>query len=406
MTAMSTPAPPAPSRHDQPRLWLVALSLIAVAANLRTVMASVPPLVQTIGADLGLSNAALGALTTLPVLCMGLFAPVAQRVAARIGAAGAVQLAVLATVVGQVARLWAGQVWVLYLATFVAGVGIAIGGTLLPGLVKQLFPAARSGLGTGLYMLSMMGFAALSSALSVPLRHWLGSWQASLASWSVVGVAGALAWLPVGRRDRRHRAANPIVVVPERMPWRSLTAWLVAGYLTVQSVEFYSSLAWIAPTYAARGWDPEHAGYLLSAFTALQLVSGLLGPALTDRVRDHRLLLVGASVLGLVAQLAMWLAPGSAPWVWVAVLGFAQGAAFATGLVLMVDYAATPAASARLAGMVFLFSYGIASLGPAGMGAVRDATGGFTGVWATLAVLMVAQLGFAALLRPTLPRVH
>ena len=27
---------------------------------------------------------------------------------------------------------------------------------------------------------------------------------------------------------------------------------------------------------SARGWDPTHAGYLLSVFTALQLVSGLL----------------------------------------------------------------------------------------------------------------------------------
>lgn len=389
-----------------PRPWLVAVALVAVAANLRVVMASVPPLVQPIGASLGLSNAALGVLTTLPVLCMGVFAPLAQRVAARIGAAGAVQLSVACILVGLLGRFGGAQAWVLYAATFVAGVGIALGGTLLPGLVKQLFPPERSGLVTGIYMLSMMGFAGLASALAVPLQERLGSWQASLGSWSLVAVVGSLAWLPMWRRDRRHRAANPRVVAPGRMPWRHVTAWLVAGYLTVQSVEFYSSLAWIAPTYAARGWDPEHAGYLLSVFTALQLVSGLLGPALADRVRDHRLLLLGASVLGLVGQLAMWLLPGQAPWVWVGVLGFAQGASFALGLVLMVDYAATPAASARMAGMAFLFSYGIASLGPTTMGAVRDATGGFTAVWATLAVLMVAQVVFAALLRPGLPRVE
>ena len=383
----------------------MALGLVAVAVNLRTAMASVPPLVQTIGVDLRLSNAALGALTTLPVLCMGVFAPVAQRLAARIGAAAAVEVSVLCVAVGLALRLAGGQVWLLYAATFVAGVGIAIGGTLLPGLVKELFPPQRAGLVTGLYMLAMMGGAGAASAASVPLQDRLGSWEASLGSWSVLGVVGALAWVPVWRGHTRHRAANPLVVAPARLPWGHLTAWLVAGYLAVQSIEFYSSLAWIAPTYRARGWDPTHAGYLLSAFTAAQLVSGLLAPALTDRVHDRRVLLVASSVLGLAGQAGLWLAPGAAPWVWAAVLGLGQGAAFALGLVLIVDYAATPAASARLAGMAFLISYGLASLGPAAMGAVRDATGGFDGVWMSLTLLMLAQLAVAFALRPSLRRI-
>ncbi|GAB3080971.1 MFS transporter [Pedococcus soli] len=392
-------------RHHLPPLWLMALGLVAVAVNLRTAMASVPPVVASIGTDLGLSNAALGALTTLPVLCMGAFAPLAQRVAARIGAAGAIELSVVCVAVGLALRFGGGHVWLLYAATFVAGVGIAIGGTLLPGLVKELFPPERAGLVTGLYMLAMMGGAGASSALSVPLQGWLGSWQASLGSWSLLGLVGALAWIPVWRGHTRHRAANPVVVTPARLPWKHPTAWLVAAYLAVQSIEFYSSLAWIAPTYASRGWDPTHAGYLLSAFTAAQLVSGLLAPALTDKVHDRRVLLVSFSVLGLLGQAGLWLAPGALPWVWAVVLGLGQGAAFALGLVLMVDYAATPAASARLAGMAFLFSYGLASLGPATMGAIRDATGGFDGVWMSLTLLMFAQVALAFALRPGLRRV-
>jgi MFS transporter, CP family, cyanate transporter len=392
-------------RPHLPPTWVIALSLVAVAANLRTAMASVPPLAQTIGADLGLSNAALGALTTLPVLCMGLFAPLAQRVAARVGAAGAIELSVTCVAVGLGLRFAGGQIWALYAGTFVAGVGIAIGGTLLPGLVKELFPPRRSGLVTGLYMLAMMGGAGASSALSVPLRERFGSWQASLGSWSLLALVGVLAWLPVLRGHARHRAANPQVVAPGRLPWRHATAWLVAAYLTIQSVEFYSSLAWLAPTYAARGWAPTAAGYLLSAFTAAQLVSGLLGPMLTDRIHDHRTLLVAASVLGLLGQAGLWLLPGAAPWLWAVVLGFGQGAAFSLGLVLMVDYAATPAASARLAGMAFFCSYTVASLGPATMGAVRDRTGGFGAVWMALTLLMLAQIALAWFLRPGLRQV-
>jgi CP family cyanate transporter-like MFS transporter len=385
-----------------PLVWLMALALVAVAANLRTAMASVPPLTESIADDLGLSNTALGALTTLPVLCMGLFAPFAQRIAARLGAAASIELSIACVAMGLALRFAGGATWPLYAGTFLAGVGIAIGGTLLPGLVKELFPPERAGLVTGLYMLAMMGGAGASSALSVPLEGWLGSWQAALGSWSLLAVVGVLAWLPVLTGHARHRAANPAVVAPVRLPWRHVTAWLVAAYLAVQSVEFYSTLAWLAPSYTARGWDPTHAGYLLSVFTAAQLVSGLLAPALTDKIIDRRVLLLSASVLGLLGQAGLWLAPTAAPWVWATVLGFGQGASFALGLVLMVDYAGTPAASARLAGMAFFFSYTIASFGPASMGAVRDLSGSFTAVWGTLTVLMLAQVGLSSLLRPGL----
>jgi CP family cyanate transporter-like MFS transporter len=173
----------------------------------------------------------------------------------------------------------------------------------------------------------------------------------------------------------------------------------------VQSWQFYSSLAWLAPTYVAEGWDPTHAGYLLSAFSFAQLVSGLVGPMLSDRVHEHRVLLFGAAALGLAGLLGLWLAPEAAPWVWAVVLGLGQGAAFSLALVLIVDFGATPSGSGRLAGMAFLISYSLASLGPTTMGAVRDATGGFDAVWLSLVAVMVVQIALIRQLRPGLPQI-
>jgi hypothetical protein len=53
--------------------FVIALALVSL--NMRTVLASVPPLLGQIRADLGLSAAVAGLLTTVPVLCFGLFAP-------------------------------------------------------------------------------------------------------------------------------------------------------------------------------------------------------------------------------------------------------------------------------------------------------------------------------------------
>ena len=70
---------------------LAALALLAF--SLRTPTASLPPLLGAIDSAFGLSGAAAGLLTALPVLCMALCAPTAYRLAQRIGA--------------EVATLWA-----------------------------------------------------------------------------------------------------------------------------------------------------------------------------------------------------------------------------------------------------------------------------------------------------------
>lgn len=386
-----------------PPTWVMAVALVAVAANLRIAITSLPPLIDAISADLGLSHAAAGALTTLPVLCMGLFAPLASSVAHRLGAVAAVLAASAAVTAGVASRFFGDSVIVLYVGTFVAGVGIAIGGTLLPRLVKTFFPPHRAGLVTGLYMLAMMGGATVSSAVSVPLTERLGSWQASLGSWSLLALVGTLVWAPFTRR------ANPHHTRAEggagRLPWRHRTAWLVAGFLVLQSWAFYSMVAWLSPTYVELGWAPREAGYLLAVCTAAQVVSGIVGPALSDRFYDTRHLVIPAGLVATIGCVGVYAWPELAPWVWAVVLGLGQGASFALGLVLLVRYAASPAASSRLTGMAFLVSYGIASLGPVTMGLVRDVSGSLTQVWLVLILIGVGQTVIATRMRPDVARV-
>jgi Cyanate permease len=385
----------------------MALALVAVSANLRVAIASVPPLARTIAADLDLSHAWIGALTTLPVLCMGLLAPAAQRLGARLGAAASVQISIIAVFAGVLLRWWGDHLWALYGGTLVAGFGIAVAGTLLPRLVKAVFPPERTGTITGLYMLAMMGGAAVAAALSVPLAARFGSWQASLASWSILAAFGAFAWAPVTAVISKYKAANPVAATTHRLPWRHPTAWLIAAYLVVQSWQFFSSLAWIAPSYVARGWDPTTAGYLLSAFSGAQLISGLLGPVLADKVHDHRTLLVPAASLALVGMLGLLLAPDTATAAWgsVCLLGLGQGAAFSLALVLLVEYAETPAGSGRLTAMTFFVSYTIASFGPTVTGALRDLTGSFQVIWLSMAFLTVVQVVLATRMKPGLAKV-
>jgi CP family cyanate transporter-like MFS transporter len=388
-----------------PRTWVLIVALIAVAANLRPALAGVPPLVPEIQAELHLSNAWLGVLTLLPVLCMGIFAPVAHWASTIWGSAPVVMAATVLLTIGSAMRLAGSNVVVLYAATLVIGIGIAVVGTLLPRLVKTLFPPERVGLVTGVYMLAIMLGATIGAGMSEPLAQLLGSWEESLASWSLLGVLGLVAWAPLALVVWRHRAQVTALSVGTALPWRSFTAWLIAAYLVTQSFAFYSTLAWMAPSYVKLGWEADDAGYLLAEFTAVQIVAGLLMPVVSDRVHDLRLLLIPATVAAGIGLVGIGVAPTAAPWFWAALIGFGQGSAFALALVLLVRFAATPHASGGLSAMGFLVGYGIASVGPLAMGALRDATGGFEAVWIVLAALMLPQLLICVALRPGLAKV-
>ncbi|MCY7373713.1 MAG: MFS transporter [Spirochaetaceae bacterium] len=397
-TSQNGPAPDPATARSPVSVPLLALAIFLVALNLRAALASLPPLVRTIQADLGLDAATAGLLTTLPVLCMGLFAPAAQQLARRIGREATVALALVVLLAGLLLRL-AGEVLGLLMAsTLLVGIGIALCGTVLPGIVKEFF-RERSGAMTGIYLLAMMVGATAASALTVPLADALGSWQLSLSVWALPVILGLVAWLPVVRavNDRQEPAAP---AEPAALPWRSPTARLLAAFLALQSFGFYTQLAWIPPSYQSYGWSARDAGLLLAVWSIVQLVSGVGGPALADRVTDRRPLLAGALALTLIGVAGVVVAPTAAPWLWVSLMGMGQGAGFALGLVKLVDYAPSPAASARLSALVFFFSYSLASLGPFVFGVTRDLTHGFRVPYALLLVAALAQLSLVPRLRP------
>jgi CP family cyanate transporter-like MFS transporter len=195
---------------------LVAMAIVLLALNLRTTVASLPPLLREIEDALRLSGAAAGLLTAVPVLCMAWFAPAAHRLAHRFGREGTALAAAAMVAVGNGLRFAGATTTVaLYAGTFVAGLGVATCGIVLPGIVKELFPT-RMGAATGAYSVAMMLGAAISAALAVPLEHLLGSWQASLAAWALPAVVACVVWIPIGpgqrARARRGGASWPAAV--------------------------------------------------------------------------------------------------------------------------------------------------------------------------------------------------
>jgi MFS transporter, CP family, cyanate transporter len=89
---------------------LLVAGVILVSINLRPAAASVGPVLDRIQSDTGLSSGWAGALTTLPVLCFGLLAPLAPLLARRLGLNTAIAVAMIALTAGLLVRLIGGNV--------------------------------------------------------------------------------------------------------------------------------------------------------------------------------------------------------------------------------------------------------------------------------------------------------
>ncbi|HEX2146672.1 MAG TPA: MFS transporter, partial [Pseudorhizobium sp.] len=118
---------------------LLGASLVLIAFNLRPVFSSASALLPEIRTQLGLDALGAGLLTTLPVVCLGAFSPLAPRLAQRLGTERTLLLVVLLLAVGTALR-GVPSVSLLFLGTAIAGACIAVGNVLLPGVVKRDFP--------------------------------------------------------------------------------------------------------------------------------------------------------------------------------------------------------------------------------------------------------------------------
>ena len=351
--------------------FVLLAAIVAVALNQRPAVVAVAPVLGELRADTGLSSAMAGLLTTLPVLCFGAFAPIAPRLARRIGLETAVALSLVLLAAGIALRLLP-PVALLYAGSVLAGAAIALANVLLPAYVKREF--RRPGAVMGLYSAALNVGAAAGAALTIPLAGALGvDWRWALGSWLLLALVALALWLPVAGTGHAHRTSAPL---PEgEGSWsllRQPLARQVTAYLGLQSVQFYSLAAWL-PTVLADAGRPGQPGRAVPR--AGQRRRGRRGAAGAGAGRPdaHPAPLIVAVALAYVVGLGGLLAsPADGTLVWVAAFGLAQGSGFALALTLIVLRSPTPLTAARLGGVAQCLGYLLAAGGPGGArGAAR-----------------------------------
>lgn len=363
------------------------LGIVLVALNLRPSMAAVGPLLTAIRGDIPLSFSLASLLTMLPVMAMGLAMFFGLAISQRLGEQRSVVLSLLIIGLATASRLFLDSAAELILSAMLAGFGIALIQALVPALIKSRF-SDNVALCMGLYVTSIMGGAAIAASFAPLVMARTGSWRAGLAIWALLAVLALLFWL-AQRSNLPVQAANSS---GNASFFASSRAWLLALFFGLGTASYTCVLAWLAPYYVEKGWSEQHAGLLLGFLTAMEVLSGLVTPAIANRSRDRRLLLGVLLALIMVGFCGLILSPQHPSLLWPCLLGLGIGGLFPMSLIVSLDHLDDPRRAGGLTAFVQGIGYLIAGLSPMFAGMIRDQLGSFEWAWWSLTGVMGLML--------------
>ncbi|WP_422424736.1 CynX/NimT family MFS transporter [Bacillus sp. PSXD-155] len=341
------------------RTYIYTLTLFIVSINLRIGITSISPLLETIRQDLNLINFTVSFLTSIPVLCMGIFA----------------------LFTGQVNKRW--------------GTEKAIAGPLLSGFIKDKFPT-KIGLMIGVYSVGMGTGASLSAGFTIPLQHILkGSWNMALAFWSVFTIVALIFWYPIMKQNKSiktHNKRNNVLQLKNKK------TWLFTIFFGLQSGIFYSVTTWMAPTFQSMGVSSQQAGTLITVFTFVQMVCSFVIPTSADYYKNRTLWLLG-SIFFVLIGLFFIIYSLTTPWISAVLVGIGLGGLFPLALMLPLDETKTSEDASAWTAMMQSGGYIMGGLIPILTGITRDISHDDHKVFLMMAFLSVILLILTLIMR-------
>ena len=368
---------------------LMIIALFIASLNLRPSINSIAPLLETIRTSLGMNASVASLLTSIPVLCMGLFAPVAVKFSGKWGIERVLGWSLLVIGVGTILRFFTNSVSFLLITAFIAGIGIAFAGPLLPGFIKRHFPKHVPSM-IAIYTVALTLGAALSSSLTVSMQNSMNSWQSALGIWAVIAFVAVLLWWLFVMQHIRPQDHPTSTGTKTRMPWTDKKAWLLTLTFGLMAMLFYSFTAWLPQIIQGMGYSKSYAASALTIFVVVQIPVSLVLPILLRKFPSRRLWLMVAALLELVGL--VMLASSIEPWVATIFIGVGAGALFSLNLLLPLDATDNPQEAAAWSAMTQSAGYVIGATGPLILGWIHDATDSFSTAIAGLIVITLAMM--------------
>ncbi|MGB3261812.1 CynX/NimT family MFS transporter [Paenisporosarcina sp.] len=385
--------------HKSMTSLLIAIFLIAL--NLRPAVTSIGPLLDTIRNDLNLTNSEVSLLTAVPVICMGLFAPLAVHWLNKFGQKRGISLLIALIGLLTLIRAWLNDYVSLLVTAFVIGVAIAIIGPILSSLIKEKFPT-RTASAIGVYSLGMGAGATLSAGLTGVLYVWIGEeWEYALAFWSSLALLAYLVWF-VAMKPEKNEGTVVIervnVATSFRSPWTNSRAWLILLFFGFQASLFFSLTTWLASAASELGFNVIEAGSVISVLTVSQIVANIFIPLLLEKFPNRSFWIYSSLFIGTIG--IVLLLTGNVALIWPAsiLLGFTLGGLFPLALLLPLDETKDAFEANAWTAMVQTGGFIMGGLVPLAIGILYDWSGTHQITYYVMLVLIVGMFVVTVLL--------
>lgn len=381
---------------------LVFCAIAMSALVLRVAVTSFSPLAAQISEEIGFSSTVVGVFGMIPTAMFAAFGLATPALGRRWGLERTALIAMLMAGVGMATRALMTDTWSLLLLSGLALGGMGIGNVVIPPLVKRYFSDTLA-LVSSVYIVGVQLSTIVPAFVAVPLADAFG-WRVSLGVWALVGFAAAVPWVWV---LRRHRNADAGEVAPvdrnvDGRVWRSPVGWGMVGMFGMTSLVTYSMFTWIPDILADAGASPAFGGAMVGLFALLGLVSAFGAPSLCARMTNPFPVVVACASCFLVAFAGLWIAPMSAPILWIVLLGLGPST-FPMALTLINLRSRSHAGSAALSGFTQGVGYTVACLGPLLFGVFHDLTSGWAASFAFMTVAVAVLV--AGAYQACMPRV-
>lgn len=361
-------------KHHQQTGFILLLVILLISACLRAPFTAVGALIHLIQRDTGINGTLSGLLTSLPMLAFAFIAPITPRFVRRWGMVRMLFFSMAWLTAGILVRSLVPGIFGLFVGTAVVGVAIAAGNVILPSFIQSQF-RQDIGLMTGVYLVSMSLWAGISSGFGLPLavNGHLG-WKGSLLIWCLLSLAALIAlWPLLRRKESKVSSSEEENREPTGSIWRSGLAWFVTLYMGIQSILFYTVLAWLPSMLNAQGLSMSQGGFLLLVIQIVSLPTSFLAPVLASRFKNQTKLVVSACAIYVIAFGG--LLSGHWIYLWSVLIGIGSGASFSFAISLFSLRTNTAEESIKLSGMAQSVGYLMAAVAPVITGYIHDLSG-------------------------------
>lgn len=381
------------SGHDRKKIIPLIILIVLISFNLRAPITGVGSLINIIREEFSLSPGEAGLLTTLPLLAFAAVSPSAGLLARRFGAGRVFIIGSAVLMIGILIRSCFGRTGI-FAGTVIIGAAIAIGNVLLPAVIKSIFPD-RIGVMTSLYTVIMQVVSSFSTAVCVPVSMLLG-WRWALGIWLIPAAAALIACIitkDLSLSDQNIMDKSTVQTEGfsrEKTLLKNRMTWWITLYMGVQSMMFYSFIAWLSPMMQDKGYDAVMSGYLLSLYVIMGMAGSAALPYIMRCCRNQSvtgtvlgtLYLIGMVNMMLSSYMIMMLAG-------IIICGFCSGACVSFSMALFGFHTSNGSSASELSGTAQSGGYLIAAAGPVFLGRLFDITGSWN---IPIAVLMSAAV--------------